>query len=98
MEMYEYQFNMMETLATALRAKISGRASKNLDSTLVTDSKQAIQDMNEKQIELRKSALNSFILFRIDTFTKLKAYCDVVEYEIGGQTHPKCRDALRTLS
>ena len=97
-EIYEYQFEMMETLATAVRAYHSKFYATKLNTKLRVLSDQALDDERDEQIvNLRASILNLFLVSRLHTLQIIAQHCNFLEFKNAGEMPSVCASATRSL-
>jgi len=93
---FEYQFELMDTLAIYLRAKLAQDSVEKL-----TDSIQEMRDDANSQalkLERHQAALSTLIISRIHTLQAVVLQCNTLEYRDAGEMPKVCQDAIKTLS
>jgi hypothetical protein len=93
---FEYQFELMDTLAVYLRAKLAKDSVEKL-----TDSIEEMRDEENSQalkFERRQIALSTLIVSRMHTLQAVQSLCNTLEYKNAGEMPKACKDAMKTLS
>ncbi|ESO84584.1 hypothetical protein LOTGIDRAFT_168649 [Lottia gigantea] len=90
-ELYEYQFDFMDSLSDAARAYLAYKKANDLKSAYTnTDS------LN--QAFLKQTAVNAFMVSTLNVWEVVTEYCDALTYTRGGEIPDKCETALRAPS
>ena len=91
---FEYQFDLMDTLAVSLRAKLAKDSVQKL-----SDSIKSMRDNSHRKIfDKKQAALYSLITSRIHTIQAVQLHCNSLEYRNAGEMPSVCIDALQSLS
>ena len=91
---YDYQFDLMDTLAVSLRAKLAKDSVQKL-----SDSIQTMRDTTQStKLGRKQAALDSLITSRMHTIQAVQLHCNSLEYRNAGEMPSVCIDALQSLS
>ena len=97
-EIYDYQYELMETLASAVRAYQSQFFANRLDTNLRVLSEQGLSTGNEYEVvSLHQAVLSFYLVNRIHTLEMLTQHCAYLQFRNAGELPPECQSALRTL-
>eukprot|EP00794_Sanderia_malayensis_P006424 gene6424-7157_t len=97
-EIYDYQFDLMETLATAVRAYQSKFFSRRLDTNLRVIGEEDLTDESDNEaVNLNEAMLNFFLIYRMHTTQILSQYCNYLEFKNAGEMPSVCPNALHSL-
>ena len=91
---FNFQFDLMNTLAAYLRAKLAETSVKELKGS-IEEMKDSAQDVT---IIKMQAALSTLIISRIHVMTALQKHCNIIEYKNAGEVPLACSKALNTLS
>ena len=86
-EMYQYQFDLMDSLSDATRAYLANEKAVEMKSVYTS----------EKRVDnafLSKVAVRSYVISIIHVWKVVTDYCNVLTYKSGGQEPSACRIAL----
>ena len=98
-EMYDYQFDFMETLATSARAYLAKIYSENLNTRIQSfETIERPEDNTREILVLEETALSLFLLYRLHTLQAVDQHCNYLEYKSAGVRPKVCVDALKTLN
>ncbi|XP_065070764.1 uncharacterized protein LOC135695567 [Rhopilema esculentum] len=93
-EIYDFQFELIEALATYMRAATSIDAASSI--TAGYEQLPAGQNSSNNAVnKLRVVGLTSYISYKINIWQATEAYCDILEYKEGG-TRPNLCQGLNT--
>ena len=97
-EIYEFQFELMETLATAVRAYQSKFFASRLNTNLRVLSEQGISNDGEDEgVVLHETMLNFYLIYRMHILQVVAQYCNYLEFKNAGEMPKVCPDAMKTL-
>eukprot|EP00794_Sanderia_malayensis_P006435 gene6435-7167_t len=97
-EIYDYQFDLMETLATAVRAYQSKFFSQRLDTSFRVIGEEDLTDESDNEaVNLNEAMLNFFLIYRMHTTQILAHYCNYLEFKNAGEMPSVCPNALHSL-
>ena len=97
-EIYDYQFDLMETLATAVRAYQSQFFANRLDTNLRVLSEQDLPSEGEDEaISLNQAMLSFYLIYRIHTLQIVVQHCNYLQFKNAGEMPSVCLSAMRTL-
>ena len=97
-EIYDYQFDLMESLATAVRAYQSQFFARRLDTKLRVASEQDLSsEEDDKVISLHQTMLSFYLIYRIHTLQVVVQHCNYLQFKNAGEMPSVCRSAMRTL-
>ena len=89
-EIYDFQFELIEALATYMRAATSIDAASSI--TARYEQLPAEQDSSSDAVNnLKIVGLISYISYKVNIWQATEAYCDVLEYKEGGTRPNLCR-------
>ena len=92
-EIYEFQFEWIETLANYMRAKTGLEAAEDISDDFERISKENIEDASSLEF-LTNLASMTYITHQIQTWEIVEAYCDVLEYQEAGRRPSMCKGQL----
>ena len=97
-KIYNYQFDLMETLATAVRAYQSQFFANRLDTRLrVTSEQDLSSEEDDKAISLHQMMLSFYLIYRIHTLQVVVQHCNYLQFKNAGEMPSVCLSAMRTL-
>ena len=97
-EIYDYQFDLMETLATAVRAYQSSFFAERLDTRLRVLSEQDLaSEKDDEIISLNQAMLSFYLIYRIHTLQIVVQYCNFLQFKNAGEMPLACLSAMNTL-
>ncbi|KAL5259859.1 hypothetical protein ACHWQZ_G010095 [Mnemiopsis leidyi] len=91
---FDFQFDLMDTLAAYLRAKLAESSVKALKGS-IEEMKDSAQDV---KIVKKQAALSTLVVSRVHTLTALQLHCNIMEYKNAGEVPTACSNALTTLN
>ena len=91
---FEYQYDLMDTLAISLRAKLAKNSVQKLKNSLqeVTD------DPNAESFAKKQASLISLIVSRMYTLQAVQLLCNTLEFRDAGEMPEVCKTAFESLS
>lgn len=93
---YDYQFDMMDSLAETMRAHTSMQAANGLTQGF-KDLERQLADSAEAQLALEQMALSTYVISQFHLFLILSQYCNYVTYVNAGVESYQCINALSTM-
>ena len=97
-EIYDYQYELMETLATAVRAYQSQFFANRLDTNLRLTSQQDLSsEEDDKAINLHQTMLSLYLIYRVHTLQIVVQHCNYLQFKNAGEMPSVCQNAMRTL-
>ncbi|ESO86732.1 hypothetical protein LOTGIDRAFT_175994 [Lottia gigantea] len=90
-ELYEYQFDFMDSLSDAARAYLAYKKANDLKSAYTNTN-------SLNQAFLKQTAVNAFMVSTLNVWEVVTEYCDALTYTRGGEIPDKCETALRAPS
>ena len=90
---FEYQFDLMDTLAVYLRAKLA----KNMIGRL-TDSIEEVRSDQSAKFARKQTAVDALITSRMHTLQALQLHCNALEYSNAGDMPSVCTNAMQNLT
>ncbi|XP_068713447.1 uncharacterized protein [Montipora foliosa] len=87
LEIYDFQFDLMEALASAMRAKVGKREAQNIASGYVSFPERETNNARK----YRSIYTLSFLTHHIQTWNLIEMYCDKLEYKEGGLRPRECQ-------
>lgn len=89
-EIYDFQFELVEAMATYMRAETSLDAAASI--TAGYEESSAEEDQDESVVhDLKVLTMVSFISYKTNIWQITEAYCDVLEYKEGGARPSVCQ-------
>ena len=89
-EIYDFQFELIETMASYMRAVTATDAASSIATDYEDLSRRAIEDENIVQ-NLKILSQVSLISYKINIWQITEAYCDILEYKEGGVRPSVCQ-------
>ena len=89
-EIYDFQFELVEAMATYMRAETSLDAAASITAGYEESSTQGGQDESAVN-DLKILTMVSFISYKTNIWQITEAYCDVLEYKEGGVRPSVCQ-------
>eukprot|EP00794_Sanderia_malayensis_P002995 gene2995-3453_t len=86
-EIYDFQFDLMETLASSMRAKIGKRAAQYIASNF----KSMPLRKNDNTKRYRNIYTLSYLTYNFQTWNTIETYCDKLQYAEGGVRPRECQ-------
>ena len=90
---YEDQFDLMDSLAVNLRAKIAKDSAQNLINMI----KEVRNDQSSK-FARKQAALKSLMVSKMHTLQALSLHCNALEYRNAGEMPTVCTNAMEKMS
>ena len=94
-ELYDFQFDMMETLAQVVKAHVAYVSAEQLSTQF---EKPNIDDYKREKLALSQMSLNLLLVSRIHKIQLVRQFCNYVEYLNAGNQVVECKEALESLS
>lgn len=89
-EIYDFQFELVEAMATYMRAETSLDAAASITAGYEESSAQGEQDESVVH-DLKVLTMVSFISYKTNIWQITEAYCDILEYKEGGVRPSVCQ-------
>ena len=93
---YDYQFELMDSLAATMRAHASMQAANGLTKGF-EDLERQLEVSTEAQLALEQMALSTYVISQFHLLLILSQYCNYVTYLNAGVESSQCANALRTM-
>ena len=90
---YEYQFDLMDSLAVNLRAKLAKDSVQNL-----TDMIEEVRNDQDARFARKQAALKSLMVSKMHTLQALVLHCNALGYRNAGEMPSVCRIAMENMS
>ena len=90
---FEYQFDLMDSLAVNLRAKLAKGSVQDL-----TDMIKQVRNDQSSKFARKQAALKSLMVSKIHTLQALQEHCSALEYRNAGEMPPVCKIALEEMN
>lgn len=86
LEIYDFQFDLMETLASSMRAKIAKREASAIAGNFVSFPERETDDSRK----WRSIYTLSYLTYKMQTWNNVELHCDKIQYREGGIRPDKC--------
>lgn len=96
-EIYDFQFELVEAMATYMRAETSLDAAASITAGYEESSTQGEQDESIVN-DLKILTMVSFISYKTNIWQITEAYCDVLEYKEGGVRPSVCQSVNTNIA
>ncbi|ESO84583.1 hypothetical protein LOTGIDRAFT_168648 [Lottia gigantea] len=90
-ELYDYQFDLMDSLSNAARAYLAYKKANNLKLIYTSGAR-------VDKAFLQHTAVNTFMVSTLNIWEVVTEYCDILTYTRGGKIPEKCVTAMKTPS
>ena len=89
-EIYQYQFDLMEAMASVMRAKTGVHAARNMDSGWENAARCDTRPFADTLNRFAMLAGASYVVYEIQQWHAVKDYCDRLQYLRGGKRPTDC--------
>ncbi|KXJ27814.1 hypothetical protein AC249_AIPGENE9004 [Exaiptasia diaphana] len=93
-EIYDFQFDLIEEMASYMRALNAHYAANDLDA----DYDNLAQQSTDTIAELQSLTKFAYISYKINLWTISESYCDVLTYKEGGKTPSVCKESPKDIA
>ena len=90
---YDYQFDLMDSLAVNIRAKIAKNSAQNL-----IDMIKEVRDNSSSKFARKQVALKSLMVSKMHTLQALSLHCNALEYRNAGEMPSVCTNAVKSMT
>ena len=90
---YEYQFDLMDSLAVNLRAKLAKGSVQDL-----TDMIKEVRNDQSSKFARKQAALKSLMVSKMHTLQALSLHCNALEYRNAGEMPSVCTNAVESMT